>query len=65
MKGNGMRWSLGALLLAVVVAVMWPFGASQSQLFGLGDYSGEEVYLRFCASCHGMDGRVVARWRPA
>jgi mono/diheme cytochrome c family protein len=57
MKGNGMRWSLGALLLAVVVAVMWPFGASQSQLFGLGDYSGEEVYLRFCASCHGMDGQ--------
>ncbi len=57
MKVKGIRWSLGALAVAAVVVVVWPFGASHSQLFGLGDYSGEEIYLRFCASCHGVDGQ--------
>lgn len=57
MSGKGIRWSLGAAVTVVAVVILWPFGASHSQLFGLGDYSGEEIFLRFCAACHGVDGR--------
>lgn len=45
------------VLAITVVAWFLPRGAAQPQLFRLADYSGEEIYQRFCASCHGTEGR--------
>jgi len=47
------RWSVpaGIATLAFAGAVL-AFDA-----FTLADYSGEELYVRFCASCHGGEAR--------
>ncbi len=43
------------LLLAAVFAS--GSATAQQGLFGLEDYSGAELYQRFCSSCHGDTGR--------
>jgi hypothetical protein len=45
------------LALAAVCAVAYGAVPAYGQLlFGLADYTGEETYQRFCASCHGTGG---------
>lgn len=41
----------------LAAAWFWPGTPGVAQLFRLADYSGEELYQRFCASCHGLEGR--------
>lgn len=36
-----------------VIATLAPVAASAFDAVTLADYSGEELYVRFCASCHG------------
>jgi mono/diheme cytochrome c family protein len=46
------------ILAAVGALALW--GAPQvmaADVFTLGDYSGEELFGRFCASCHGEHAR--------
>jgi mono/diheme cytochrome c family protein len=41
-------------LWAAAAAALWAaWGASAFEAVSLADYSGEEIFLRFCASCHG------------
>lgn len=46
------RYGLPAAALLLVASHAWSQGA-----FTLADYSGEELFERFCASCHGPSGR--------
>jgi mono/diheme cytochrome c family protein len=46
-----MRWGCAALLLVVSCE------AAAFDAVTLADYSGEELFQRFCASCHGESGR--------
>lgn len=46
-----LRWSCAALALVV------SSGAAAFDAVTLADYSGEELFERFCASCHGESGR--------
>lgn len=46
-----LRYSLLAAAVLLVSTSAW------SQAFSLADYSGEELFERFCASCHGESGR--------
>ncbi len=48
---------MAGMAVAAMGIALLPVGAGFGQLFGLADYSGEEIYLRFCASCHGQEGR--------
>ena len=41
---------IGAVAAA---ALLTGYGASAFEAVSLADYSGEEIYARFCASCHG------------
>jgi len=41
---------IGAVAAAVL---LMGYGASAFEAVSLADYSGEEIYGRFCASCHG------------
>ena len=45
--------------LLLIVAAFFASGSvtAQQNLFGLADYSGAELYQRFCSSCHGDEGR--------
>ena len=45
-------WLIGAFLLPSAVV-----SQGQPGTFMLEDYTGEELYQRFCASCHGESGR--------
>ena len=45
-------------LTAVLIGAIWPV-LSWAQAFEV--YSGEETYYRFCASCHGPEGRGDGR----
>lgn len=47
------RWLAGGIGLAAALAC----GAQTLDAFTLADYSGEELFERFCASCHGAGGR--------
>ncbi|MFO7287122.1 MAG: cytochrome c [Gammaproteobacteria bacterium] len=43
------------ILLATTLGVA--AGPALAQTFGLSDYSGAELFDRFCAACHGSSGR--------
>lgn len=47
-----------ALAWAAAVAAAWLAcaGPARAQTFELLDYSGEELFQRFCAACHGTSG---------
>lgn len=46
------------VLLLIVLALFASGSATAQQgLFGLDDFSGVELYQRFCSSCHGDVGR--------
>ena len=46
----------GVIIVALaVVAVLWPGAPLHAQDFS--GYTGAELYGRFCASCHGAQGR--------
>ncbi len=44
-------------VIAVMVGYLWTAGASAFDVFTLADYSGAELFERFCASCHGAGAR--------
>ena len=46
---------LGLGCVALVLAISSPTAAFDAVT--LADYSGEELFVRFCASCHGESGR--------
>jgi mono/diheme cytochrome c family protein len=51
------KWLLVVLGVAAAAAIwLWPGSPGHTQVFGLADYSGEEIFQRFCASCHGPEG---------
>ncbi|MBT8443686.1 MAG: cytochrome c [Gammaproteobacteria bacterium] len=52
--GNRAQRRCVGLLSVAVLGIAFSAGAA-SQTFD--EYSGEETYFRFCASCHGEDGR--------
>lgn len=47
---------LALVAAAVGVAAVGLVSAPSAQTFGLTDYSGEELFGRFCAACHGPGG---------
>lgn len=47
--------SFAAIALFGGVLLFTP--AAEAQLFGLEDLSGEELFERFCAACHGTEAR--------
>ena len=50
MRKRTVAIGLGAALLASI-------GASAFEAVTLADYSGEEIFLNYCAACHGESGR--------
>lgn len=42
--------------MALAATLAWAGGAG-AQTFELLDYSGGELFQRFCAACHGLEGR--------
>ena len=44
-----------AVLASALAGVLC--GTAFSQLFDASDLSGEELFLRYCAACHGPEGR--------
>ena len=42
---------------AALVALVAAFPSSAFDAVTLADYSGEEIFQRFCSSCHGESGR--------
>ena len=46
-----------AWLLAVAACLVSAEAAAQFDAVTLDDYSGEELFNRFCASCHGSEAR--------
>ena len=40
---------------AFLLCVLW--GTGNAQLFRSADYSGQELFERFCSSCHGSEAR--------
>jgi len=43
--------------LVAAAALLTGYGASAFEAVSLADYSGEEIFARFCASCHGEMAR--------
>jgi mono/diheme cytochrome c family protein len=50
MRNRTVAIGLGAALLASI-------GASAFEAVSLADYSGEEIFLNYCAACHGESAR--------
>ena len=46
--------TIGVAAAAALVAV---WGASAFEAVTLADYSGEEIFMKYCAACHGESGR--------
>jgi mono/diheme cytochrome c family protein len=46
-----------AVVLGVGAALVAAFGASAFEAVTLADYSGEEIFMKYCAACHGESGR--------
>jgi len=43
--------------LVVAGALLTTFGVSAFEAVTLADYSGEEIFQKYCAACHGESGR--------
>jgi mono/diheme cytochrome c family protein len=41
----------------IAASLLWAAGVGAFEAVTLADYSGEELYSRFCASCHGASAR--------
>jgi mono/diheme cytochrome c family protein len=48
---------MGKLCSAAAATLIVAFAATAFDAVTLADYSGEELFGRFCASCHGESGR--------
>ncbi len=44
---------IGRIGVVAAAALLTGYGASAFEAVSLADYSGEEIFGRFCASCHG------------
>jgi len=51
-----MDTSLRRMSWSIAAALFCSMAAAQPGPFMLSDYSGEEIYQRFCSSCHGEFG---------
>ena len=45
--------NIGRIGLVAAAALLTGYGASAFEAVSLADYSGEEIFGRFCSSCHG------------
>ena len=45
------------VVLGVGAALLAGFGVSAFEAVTLADYSGEEIFMKYCAACHGESGR--------
>ena len=45
------------MVFGVSAALVAAFGASAFEAVTLADYSGEEIFMKYCAACHGESGR--------
>ncbi len=45
------------LTVGLAAAFLASIGASAFEAVSLVDYSGEEIFLKYCAACHGESGR--------
>lgn len=45
--------NIGGIGVVAAAALLVGYGASAFDAVSLADYSGEEIFARFCASCHG------------
>lgn len=45
------------VILGVGAALLTGFGVSAFEAVTLADYSGEEIFLKYCSVCHGESGR--------
>jgi len=45
------------VILCVGSALLASFGASAFEAVTLADYSGEEIFMKYCVACHGESGR--------
>jgi mono/diheme cytochrome c family protein len=48
---------IGTVILGVGGALLAGFGAFAFEAVTLADYSGEEIFMKYCAACHGESGR--------
>jgi mono/diheme cytochrome c family protein len=48
---------IGAVCIGLVVGAVAAWRALAFEAVTLADYSGEEIFLRYCATCHGESGR--------
>jgi mono/diheme cytochrome c family protein len=46
-----------AIVLGVGTALLAGFAAYPFEAVTLADYSGEEIFMKYCAACHGESGR--------
>lgn len=51
------RFARAAALGVVIACAVVPLAPAQFAAVTLDDYSGEELFERFCASCHGVGAR--------
>ena len=49
--------NIRTLSAAAAAAIFVAYGAAAFEAVSLADYSGEEIFNRFCASCHGEMAR--------
>src|SRR5512139_3320079 len=53
--GSPMR--LRTVILGTVGALLMGVTASAFEIVSLAGYSGEEIFMKYCAACHGNTGR--------
>ena len=46
-----------SVTIGFAAALLASIGASAFEAVTLADYSGEEIFLKYCAACHGESGR--------
>jgi mono/diheme cytochrome c family protein len=48
---------LRTVILGAGATVLTGFGVSAFEAVTLADYSGEEIFMKYCSACHGESGR--------
>jgi mono/diheme cytochrome c family protein len=52
-----MQMRTRTIAVGLAAALVTSIGAAQFQAVSLADYSGEEIFLKYCSACHGESGR--------
>ncbi|RPI64110.1 MAG: cytochrome c [Lysobacterales bacterium] len=45
------------VVVGLAATLVTSIGAAQFEAVSLADYSGEEIFLKYCSACHGESGR--------